>query len=130
MSLKIVAAQQVFCVKSKEWYSYIKIEEFHLNALHGAINHKKLGFLRKEYGERQGGNPYESKGALLYMVCDHVVRPTELTSQTLECPGFFVAMLRTRGCTPCAALRLSLPTWGTNKVLTNHICSPSLFIPI
>ena len=24
------------------------------------------------------GNPYESKGALLYMVCRHVVRPAEL----------------------------------------------------
>ena len=49
-----------------------------------------------------------TKGALLYMVCDHVVRPAEPTAQALECPGFFVAMLRTRGCTPCAALRLSL----------------------
>ena len=78
MNLKTVAPQHLFIVKLKEWYSYIKIEKFHLNALHEAINHEKQRFLPKEYGERRGGNPSERKGALLYMVCDHVVRPAEL----------------------------------------------------
>ena len=78
MSLKTVAPQHLFSVKLKEWYSYIKIEKYHINALQEAINHENQRFLRKEDGERRGGNPYESKGALLYMVCDHVVRPTEL----------------------------------------------------
>ena len=68
MNLKTVAPQHLFSVKMKEWHSYIKIENFHLNALQEAINYEKQGFLRKEYGERRGGNPSERKGALLYMV--------------------------------------------------------------
>ena len=64
---------------------------------------------RKRKTEKHGRKPLGTNGALLYMVCDHVVRPAEPTAQALECPGLFVAMLRTRGCTPCAALRLSLP---------------------
>ena len=62
LNLKTVAPQHLFSVKLKEWYSYIKIEKFHLNALHEAINHEKQRFLPKEYGERRGGKPFRKEG--------------------------------------------------------------------
>ena len=42
-------------------------------------------------GERSYSLSNYTKGALLYMVCRHVVRPTEAFTQTSECLGFFAS---------------------------------------
>ena len=65
---------------------------------------------RKRKTEKHGRKPLGTNGALLYMVCDHVVRPTEFTAKISEYPRCPASLLfRTRGCTPCDASHLSLP---------------------
>ena len=75
---------------------------------------------RKRKPGTKSKKPLGTKGALLYMICRHVVRPTEFTALTPECLGFFVATLRTRGCTPCARRRkvrsTPFPPCGENCV--------------
>ena len=59
--------------------------------------------------EKHGRKPLGTKGALLYMVCDHVVRPAELPriQHPNDEPGG-VTYVPYKGLHPCAALRLSL----------------------
>ena len=129
MNLKTVAPQHLFSVKMKEWYSYIKIENFHLNALQEAINYEKQGFLRKEYGERRGGNPSERKGALLYMVCDHVVRSAKPKALTLECPGFFRRFAPYKGLHPLRRFAAILAHLGNKHGSDEPHLFPKSFYP-
>ena len=68
------------------------ISEFQNNAF---VRYRERIF--KEKTEGNGENPYESKGALLYMFCRRVVRPAEAITQTTECLAIFASLaFRTR----------------------------------